>query len=484
MSAATVHHVKVPTDLLAHPIYQAACAMADTLTSQGHQALFVGGFVRDLVRRSRDGAGPWPMRFDIDVATSADPAEIRAVFRTAHFVGQLFGVSMVDHGPYCFELATFRSEGRYSDGRRPDSVTKGTLEDDAARRDFSVNALYFDPANSVILDFHGGVSDIAAEVLRTVGDPKRRFEEDHLRIIRLCRFAALLDFEVVQETWQAALEMAHSVTRLSRERILMEIKKTPPSGVPRFLLLLHKLGVDNLLWDLSFDPHPVWLKEPEVRAELEGLLAAEAHHPMAFVVLASWRCLVSLSQHKRDALESALKQWPAAVADRRLLQGLGQLLRLLSVDETRELHASLGSLQPPRAAVVWLTCAVGVLEKLAPLREGGLRVLCDVACESCAPKLQSLLALAVQTAVVPASGQARKDIVTAVHGGGLDPRWIGVLETWGRLRIGLETSGIGLEGLNDEIHRLHEAVLKTPGAQDALLKDVRVLSERLRGPSA
>jgi hypothetical protein len=127
---------------------------------------------------------------------------------------------------------------------------------------------------------------------------------------------------------------------------------------------------------------------------------------------------------------------------------------------------------------------VGVLEKLAPLREGGLRVLCDVACESCAPKLQSLLALAVQTAVVPASGQARKDIVTAVHGGGLDPRWIGVLETWGRLRIGLETSGIGLEGLNDEIHRLHEAVLKTPGAQDALLKDVRVLSERLRGPSA
>jgi len=170
----------------------AACAVALGLVRAGHQAYFAGGCVRDrLLAR--------PVK-DYDIATSARPDEVKAVYPKARGVGEAFGVMLVRHGGHTFEVATFREDGPYQDGRRPSEVTYSTAERDAARRDFTINGLFEDPATGETIDFVEGASDIAARLVRAIGDPHERIREDRLRMLRAARFAARLGFEIESRT--------------------------------------------------------------------------------------------------------------------------------------------------------------------------------------------------------------------------------------------------------------------------------------------
>jgi len=200
------------------PAVLAATAVCDTLRNAGFQALLVGGCVRDLLLNR-------PLN-DLDIATSATPDDIERVFPGNTIpVGKSFGVMLVKHGGECFEVATFRTDGGYADGRRPDHVTFSTPEHDAQRRDFTVNALFLDPRTGEIFDFCGGLDDLATKTLRAIGDPDARFREDHLRLLRAVRFAAVLGFTLESATRAALEKLAPLLDTVAPERIGAEFFK-------------------------------------------------------------------------------------------------------------------------------------------------------------------------------------------------------------------------------------------------------------------
>ena len=208
-----------------------ATRLVERLRAAGHEALFAGGCVRDRLLGKE--------AHDIDIATSARPEEIQKLFPRTVAVGAQFGVIVVLEDGGEFQVATFRSDGAYRDGRHPESVAFTNAEGDARRRDFTVNGLFFDPLTRQILDFVGGEADLRAGILRCIGDPRARFAEDKLRLIRCVRFAASLGFEIEAETWRALVERAPEITAVSAERIRDELVKifTHPSRVRGFDLL-------------------------------------------------------------------------------------------------------------------------------------------------------------------------------------------------------------------------------------------------------
>jgi poly(A) polymerase len=196
----------------------AAIDILRTLTAAGHRALLAGGCVRDAM------LGREPK--DYDVATDATPPEVERLFKGAHTVGAHFGVVVVRRGEHTIEVATFRKDGTYLDGRHPESVTFSSPEEDALRRDFTVNGLFEDPIAGEIIDFVGGQQDLQAKVLRAIGDPMQRFEEDRLRLMRAVRFATVLDFEIDPATWDAVCAMSSKISAVSIERLREEFTKT------------------------------------------------------------------------------------------------------------------------------------------------------------------------------------------------------------------------------------------------------------------
>ncbi len=204
--------------------------------------MLVGGCVRDRLLGLEPG--------DYDVATSAHPSEIERVFPDAIAVGASFGVMLRRAGSFQTEIATFRSEGDYGDGRRPDAVRfEETPERDSRRRDFTINALYEDPATGAVLDFHGGREDLASRRIRAVGEPGRRFAEDHLRMMRAVRFAARLGFEVESGTATAIRAHAAEIRRIAPERVRDELSRIlTEGGARRGMEMLDDLGL--LAWTL------------------------------------------------------------------------------------------------------------------------------------------------------------------------------------------------------------------------------------------
>ena len=191
------------------------------LRAAGHEALWAGGCVRDQLL----GLAPK----DYDVATSARPDEIRDLFghRRTLAIGAAFGVITV-LGPRSagqIEVATFRTDAAYSDGRHPDSVTFTNAREDAARRDFTINGLFFDPISSEVVDYVGGQEDIRHRLIRAIGEPRLRLGEDKLRMLRAVRFAAAFDFTIEDATLRAIQEMAAEITTVSAERIGMEVRR-------------------------------------------------------------------------------------------------------------------------------------------------------------------------------------------------------------------------------------------------------------------
>jgi poly(A) polymerase len=204
------------------------------LLQAGHEAYLVGGCVRDLYL----GRNPK----DFDVATSATPEAIRKAFRNSRVIGRRFKLAHVFFGPKIIETSTFRTAPLQDDD--DPLITHdnewGTVEDDARRRDFTINGLFYDVESRKIVDFVDGMEDLDHGVVRTIGDPELRFREDPVRMIRAIKFAARLDFQIEPATWQALLDVAPDIVRSSRARLLEEIYKLMRSGASRrcFELLL------------------------------------------------------------------------------------------------------------------------------------------------------------------------------------------------------------------------------------------------------
>jgi tRNA nucleotidyltransferase/poly(A) polymerase len=227
------------------PAAQRAFALdiVQKLRAAGFEALWAGGCVRDQL------LGIEPK--DYDVATSATPDEIRDLFghRRTLPIGAAFGVVTV-LGPRAagqIEVATFRTDAAYSDGRHPDSVTFTDARHDAERRDFTINGLFFDPVAEQVVDYVGGQEDLQAHIIRAIGDPRLRLGEDKLRMLRAVRFAATFNFEIEPATMQAIQQMAEEITTVSAERIGMEVR--------RMLLDPNRAAALRLLRDAKLLPH-------------------------------------------------------------------------------------------------------------------------------------------------------------------------------------------------------------------------------------
>ena len=217
-------------------LVQAATRVVTRLQASGFEAYFVGGCVRDLVM---DRAPK-----DIDVATDARPEQVQGLFRRTIPVGAQFGVVLVRSAGWEIEVATFRSDGEYLDGRRPTEVHFCDARSDVQRRDFTINGMLYDPAKEEMLDYVGGRDDIERRVVRCIGDPVRRFEEDKLRVMRAVRFACRLDFAIDPDTFEAAKTAAPGIGVVSAERIREELVLILTEGSPaRGIRLLADMGV-------------------------------------------------------------------------------------------------------------------------------------------------------------------------------------------------------------------------------------------------
>ena len=198
--------------------FDAAKDIVSTLQSHGHQAVFAGGAVRDMVM----GLEP----HDIDIATSASPDQVEFLFPRTVAVGKQFGVIVVLSNDREFEVATFRTDSKDSDGRRPNSINFATMEEDAQRRDLTINGLFFDPIENKIFDFVNGLEDIKDRLIVFIGDADERIKEDHLRMLRAVRFANRFGFDLVDSTKKALIRNAHLITvGVSPERIKDELDK-------------------------------------------------------------------------------------------------------------------------------------------------------------------------------------------------------------------------------------------------------------------
>ncbi|UCE62142.1 MAG: hypothetical protein JSU63_10615 [Phycisphaerales bacterium] len=215
-----------------HNPFDAALYIIEKLHAAGHRALLAGGCVRDR----QLGLEPK----DYDIATDATPTQVAKIFPRARHVGATFGVMIVRKYGADIEVATFRSDGAYSDGRHPDEVIFGTEVEDAGRRDFTINGLFLDPAENRIIDHVGGQVDLKDGIIRTIGDPRQRFAEDHLRMLRAVRFAARFGFRIDQGTFDAIRDLAPRLETISAERIWMELELilTAPSRATGWTLLV------------------------------------------------------------------------------------------------------------------------------------------------------------------------------------------------------------------------------------------------------
>jgi len=206
------------------------------LQRAGFLAFWVGGCVRDFL------LGREPV--DYDIATSALPEQVEQLFKRTIAVGRKFGVMVVIEDGRQFQVATFRAEGDYQDGRHPENVAFGDAEADAQRRDFTVNGLFYDPVRKESHDWVGGESDLCARVIRTIGAPEERFGEDHLRMLRAVRFAAQLDFSIEAGTFAALKAGAAKIRTISAERVREELVKLfRPPHAARGLDLLQESGL-------------------------------------------------------------------------------------------------------------------------------------------------------------------------------------------------------------------------------------------------
>ncbi len=300
-------------------IKQTAIEIVKTLQKHGYKAFFAGGCVRDMIMGKESE--------DYDIATSALPQDIINLFEKTIPVGVQFGVVIVVKDGHNFEVATFRTEGSYSDGRHPDYVAFSTPEADVKRRDFTINGLLYDPVKNEILDYVGGQEDISKGIIRTIGNPAERFTEDKLRMIRAARFACRFNFPIHEETQRAIVQLAKNIHLVSAERIREELEKILTGTNPHIgIKLLDEL---HLLQEIL----------PEVSG-MKGVRQPENFHPEGDVFVHTLLCLSKLAPVPEEGVERP--SWTLAMGI--LLHDIGKTITFEELDRIRfNLHEKVGA---------------------------------------------------------------------------------------------------------------------------------------------
>lgn len=286
---------------------ETAIDIVKRLREKGFNALFAGGCVRDMLM------GYLPE--DYDIATNARPDNIINIFKRTVPVGVHYGVVLVIENGFEFEVATFRSDGKYSDGRHPDTVTFCDARGDALRRDFTINGMFYDPIDDKHFDYVGGREDMQARLIRAIGDPSERFNEDRLRMIRAVRFACRFNYNIENQTAEAIKTLYHKILTVSMERIRDELRKiltgpNPHTGIK----MLDDL---NLLNEIL----------PEVTA-MKGVGQPENYHPEGDVFTHTLLTLSELADNRKAA-----DRWELAMAA--LLHDIGKPLTFEIADRIR-----------------------------------------------------------------------------------------------------------------------------------------------------
>ncbi len=294
---------------------ESAVEIVKRLRQAGHAAYFVGGCVRDLVM----GHSPQ----DYDIATSALPDQVMKLFPLTVAVGEQFGIIVVVIDDRSYEVATFRSDGDYRDGRHPEEVVyTNDPRLDVLRRDFTINGLLYDPLDETVIDFVEGRKDIQAGTIRTIGPPDRRFQEDKLRLVRAVRFAARFNFKLESETRQAVQRLASQISQVSRERLREELIKILTEGYASsgIKLLEECLLLRQIL--------------PEV-SDLQGVAQPPEFHPEGDVWVHTLLMLELMDQRKRAlgkaSSDDQSEEYPSATL------ALGVLLHDIGKPSTFEL---------------------------------------------------------------------------------------------------------------------------------------------------
>lgn len=263
-----------------------ALSIIKQLKKSGFEAYLAGGCVRDMLM----GIEPK----DYDIATSAKPEQIEKLLRKTIPIGKQFGVILAMQNGFQFEVATFRSDSGYSDGRRPDAVYFADPKEDAKRRDFTINALFYDPESKKVIDYVEGQKDLQGKLINFVGDPEERIKEDHLRILRAIRFKNTLDFQYHPKTYKALKKYAKLVKKVSAERIGQELNKIMLSTKNRAQAFEDMLEIGVLQEIL-----------PEIAA-LKGVAQPPEYHGEGDVFTHTMRALASLPEKVHNEVSWAV----------------------------------------------------------------------------------------------------------------------------------------------------------------------------------
>ena len=269
---------KVKLDSRKNQLKATAIGIVKRLRENGFNALFAGGCVRDMLMGS--------IPEDYDIATDARPDEIINIFKRTVPIGIHYGVVLVMENDFEFEVATFRSDGTYSDGRHPDKVTFCDARGDALRRDFTINGMFYDPIEDKHFDYVGGEDDLKACLIRAIGNPLERFDEDRLRMIRAVRFACRFNFKIEDQTAEAVKKLHDKILTVSRERIRDELRKTLTGPNPH--TGIQTLDDLNLLNEIL----------PEVTA-MKGVKQPENFHPEGDVFTHTLLTLTKLADGRK-----------------------------------------------------------------------------------------------------------------------------------------------------------------------------------------
>lgn len=321
---------------------KSARSIARVLQENGYEAVITGGAVRDLLLNLKPK--------DYDIATNARPEQVLKIFKKTQKVGVAFGVILVHDFSRAIEVATFRTDGEYSDGRRPDSVEFTDARTDASRRDFTMNGLFYDIEQQEVLDYVGGIEDLQNSLLRAIGNAEKRFQEDYLRMLRAIRFAVTYHFSIEKETWAALKNNADKIVSIAPERIHAELQMIFSKGNSDAAMeLLKESGLQAALFSESVCIKPgrehLISKEGGDLSAVLTLLFSSANLSLLEKVLEGLRCT---NQERKEIFEMHKK---LSAFEKYLTLSPGQRKRVLRKFEKERCLFILGRLPVANAVL-------------------------------------------------------------------------------------------------------------------------------------